>query len=152
MVTQLQGFMKPALALLCLLNSLAASAQEVPPPAPPPPAEAEVTVEQSPPPPRVEVQPVRPYRGWAWVPGHWTWSGLAWEWIPGAWLAPPRPGLVVVAPRWVARGPRWVFVRGGWAPRGTVRVVVPLGYRPHPWRHWHGPPRARVRAGVSFRW
>jgi hypothetical protein len=116
----------------------------------------EVMSAQAPPQVQVETPPPAPSAAYTWAPGYWYWSGAEWSWIEGSWVMPPRPGLRFVSPRWVRRGPSWYFTAGGWASRGSVRVVVPVYRHAHVavrWGHpnyffhsWHRYPVVRYRS------
>ncbi|WP_208726391.1 YXWGXW repeat-containing protein, partial [Corallococcus terminator] len=119
-------------------------------------ASEDVTATQAPPPLRVEVQSAAPAPDYTWAPGYWYWGNNGYEWVEGSWMEPPRPGLVFVSPHWTHRGSSWVFIGGGWASRGSVRVIVPV------YRHAHiafsfGRPNPFLRTwyrypGVSWRY
>ncbi|ADO71561.1 YXWGXW repeat-containing protein [Stigmatella aurantiaca] len=118
-------------------------------------ASEEVMSAQAPPQLQAETPPPAPAANYTWAPGYWYWSGSDWAWIQGDWVAPPRPGLRFVSPRWVRRGPSWYFVAGGWAARGSVRVVVPeyrhaqvsvrWGHPNYFFHSWHRYPVVRYR-------
>src|SRR5687767_7178753 len=61
-----------------------------------------VVVTHPPPPPQGEVIPPPPGRGYAWVPGYWTWNGR-WLWVSGAWVPNPHPRARYVPGHWARR-------------------------------------------------
>jgi len=92
-----------------------------------------VIVERAMPAPIVEVVPVQPGAGFAWVPGHWAWRGGGWFWVRGHYIqgivpampAPvvevvpvrPSPAHVWVKGHYVFEGGRW-----GWHPGLWLRL------------------------------
>jgi hypothetical protein len=49
-----------------------------------------VILQRPPPVVPVDIQPTRPTRDAAWVPGSWSWRAAAgWVWNPGVWVDPP---------------------------------------------------------------
>ena len=82
-----------------------------------------IRVTVAPPAPRVEAQPVAPWGGAVWQPGHWRWTGRSWTWRPGRWVR-QRRGYAYAEPRWVEQGGVWVYHPGGWRrQRGPVVVI-----------------------------
>ena len=83
------------------------------PPVPATPQPNATVVEGPPPPAPVEVVPVAPSPGYAWIGGQWVWNG-GWVWVGGHWALPPYPRSVWIRGYW-GRGPHGYYrVHGHW--------------------------------------
>jgi outer membrane lipoprotein SlyB len=76
--------------------------------------QSNATVIEGPPPPApVEVVPLAPGPGYAWIGGEWVWNG-GWVWVGGHWALPPYPHSMWIRGYW-GRGPHGYYrVRGHW--------------------------------------
>ena len=91
----------------------------------------DVIVQSAPPPERVEVVPMAPGPGYAWIRGHWVWHREHWEWKGGYYERISQPGAVWISGQWVARGNGWVWVEGHYSVQAPPPAYAPA-YAPGP--------------------
>jgi hypothetical protein len=87
----------------------------------------DVVVQSAPPAERVEVVPMAPGPGYAWIRGHWAWHRERWEWKAGYFERISQPGAVWISGQWVARGNGWIWVEGHYSVQAP-----PPAYGPGP--------------------
>src|ERR1700677_503377 len=85
----------------------------------------DVIVQSAPPHERVEVVPMAPGPGYAWIRGHWVWHREHWEWKGGYYERISQPGAVWISGQWVARGNGWVWVEGHYSVQAPPPAYAP---------------------------